>query len=66
MRVNVNGEVQTVKDRVSVQELLSDLKMDKPYVAVSVNMSCIPKFQYKDFELHENDEIEILVPYQGG
>ncbi|MCB0404282.1 MAG: sulfur carrier protein ThiS [Bdellovibrionales bacterium] len=66
MRVVVNGEPREAPPHVSLLDLLRTLDMEKPYIAVCVNMSCVPKFQFESFELQENDEIEILVPYQGG
>ncbi|MEZ4749253.1 MAG: sulfur carrier protein ThiS [Bdellovibrionota bacterium] len=66
MRVMVNGEGRDVQTNLLLSELLRTLEMDKPYVAVSVNMNCIPKLEYANLELKENDEVEILVPYQGG
>jgi sulfur carrier protein len=38
----------------------------KPPFAVAVNLNFVPKTQYEQFSLNENDRIEVITPVTGG
>lgn len=67
MKLKVNG-VERFIDRqtMTVEMLLEELSYHGKFLAVALNMECVPRSQYSTQELKENDEIEILSPQQGG
>ena len=48
-----------------VSQLLTQVNAKPPY-AVAVNLNFIPKTQYANQLLQENDQIEIIAPITGG
>lgn len=62
MKVILNGELQSLE--ISCLEEL--LKNYKKQVAVSVNDEIIPKNEWKNVKLNENDKIEIIELVGGG
>ena len=65
MRVIVNQ----IEYDISSQSMISDalaLINAKPPFAVAVNLNFVPKTQYDQFSLNENDQIEVIAPVTGG
>ena len=60
MQLNVNGKLQTVDPNTSLAALLELLDVTEGRFAVEVNGEIVPKGQHQDFELHDNDAIEIV------
>lgn len=66
MKISVNGTVRQFEDGLTVYDLLQELGIQKSFVAVALNRTCIPKTAREHTEVHEGDEVEILAPQQGG
>ena len=66
MQIIVNGENKDCSDQISVSELLESLGVDKRYVAVEVNRSIVPRSQFSEKKLRENDSLEIVTFVGGG
>lgn len=71
INININGIQYCVPKGASVAEairvmktLRTDFKTVK-YV-VAVNQTFVPKNQYQNTQLNENDHIELLTPMAGG
>ncbi len=65
MNIRVNGEHRAVEREVTLRQLL-ELGETGLHRAVAVNRCCIPHSEQEGFVLHEDDEVEILVPSPGG
>ena len=68
MKISVNGEDREVRHNLNIYELLVDLELSpgQSGIAVAVNREVIPKTVWKDTELREDSEIEIIRAVQGG
>lgn len=66
MRVVLNKDIQIIPDGASVSDLLKYFQIELKYIAVEVNESIIPKSEYSNFNLKENDRIEIINAVGGG
>ena len=65
MRITVNQ----IEYDLPNQSMISDALMlinAKPPFAVAVNLNFVPKTQYDQFALNENDQIEVIAPVTGG
>jgi len=67
MHLIVNGDEQSI-DAQTLEKLLLELDfdMDQGGFAVAVNDTVVPKNKFQDYELDENDHIEIIRATQGG
>ena len=65
-KIQLNGKKITVKQKISLGELLRKYKLDKKKVAVELNGSIILKKLYKKKLISENDKIEIVHFIGGG
>jgi sulfur carrier protein len=65
MRVIVNQIEYEIPNQRVIADALS-LIGAKPPFAVAVNLNFVPKTQYQQFALNENDQIEVIAPVTGG
>ncbi|MFQ5963214.1 MAG: sulfur carrier protein ThiS [Candidatus Scalinduaceae bacterium] len=66
MQVTVNGKKRGFPGGISVSELLDSLSIDKRYVAVELNLNIVPRKQFSEKKLWENDNLEIVTFVGGG
>ena len=68
MSINVFiNEIKTnTPKETSIELLLSNLGVKNKFVAVEVNQTIIPKSDYKNYYLKENDKVEIIRAVGGG
>lgn len=65
MRVIING-VETHIDGMTVRDVLDAMAVVQPYVAVALNGTVVRKSEFESTQIHDADQLEILVPMQGG
>jgi thiamine biosynthesis protein ThiS len=65
MRLVINGVAEELSV-ATVAELLASRGLEPRGVVVALNRDCVPRAAIGDTRLHENDEVEILAPMQGG
>jgi sulfur carrier protein len=65
MRIQVNGEVRDVA-AATLAALLCELGYDDGAVATALNRNFVRKRDRSLAEIAEGDEVEIVVPRQGG
>jgi len=65
MKVTINGEEKNIS-AATIAEVVTMLGYEGDYFAVAKNLTCVPRGQYAETQVSENDEIEILIPMQGG
>ncbi|MDQ7055770.1 MAG: sulfur carrier protein ThiS [Persephonella sp.] len=66
MKIILNGEEKEVKEGITVQELIEELRIKAPNYAVAVGMEVIPKSEYSSYRLKEGDRVEIVTFVGGG
>ncbi|MFQ5897045.1 MAG: sulfur carrier protein ThiS [Candidatus Methylomirabilia bacterium] len=66
MKITVNGDPLEVAEGITLEALLSQLKVRRDYTAVALNREVTPKRLYGETKLREGDRVEIVHPMQGG
>ncbi len=66
MQVWLNDELKQLQEIKTLDEALNVWKYTDHNFAVAINQEFIPRQQYKDFKLTDNDKIDIIIPMQGG
>lgn len=66
MNLTVNGEAKTIREGMTVRDLLIEYAVGDGPVAVEVNRKIVPKSLHESLALAENDAIEIVHFVGGG
>ncbi|MCY4045742.1 MAG: sulfur carrier protein ThiS [Cellvibrionales bacterium] len=66
LTLSINGKTMQVPPLESLQALIRHLDYQPSQIAVAINMQFIPKNQYAQTPLNNNDNLEILSAVQGG
>lgn len=66
IRVRVNGEERVLAPSTSVADLLKDLGVSLPRVAVEFNREILPKPRYGETVLRDGDRLEVVQFVGGG
>jgi sulfur carrier protein len=68
MKIKINGEEKVLEKELNLNELIkAELDSGEPKgVAVALNFKIIPKQNWSETILKDNDEIEIVHAVQGG
>lgn len=66
MQIIVNDEKKDFPLETSVSELLKSLDIDERYVAVELNRKIVPRVQFSEKLLADNDTLEIVTFVGGG
>ena len=65
-KIQLNGKRITVKSKVNIYDLLKKFKLNNKKVAIEHNGIIIPKTNYKQKFLKNNDKLEIVHFIGGG
>jgi sulfur carrier protein len=68
LELTVNGEKHSVEDGTTVADLMAGLGFEAPVrgVAVAVNDAVVPQTGWRNRELADGDNVEIIRAVQGG
>lgn len=70
IRVQLNGQPKALNDYspnpLTVEKLVSLLKLNSTHIAVAVNFQVIPRSQFPQKTIRDGDAIDILQPTAGG
>ena len=66
MQINVNGKNKECPVDISVSKLLESLDIDNRYIAVELNHKIVPRTQFSEKMLQEDDSLEIVTFVGGG
>ena len=66
MNIIVNGESQSLEADANLEQLLEILGLNGKRIAVEVNRNIVPRSDYDNFKLSDNDTIEIVNAIGGG
>ena len=66
IKIKVNGKITTIVDKITLAELIKDLKIPLRKVAIELNREIIDKKRIRNMKLKNNDVIEIVHFIGGG
>ena len=66
MKITVNGQERALAAPVTVAVLLDALEMAGKRVAVEVNQEIVPRSQHAQFQLNDQDRVEVVNAIGGG
>ena len=66
IKIKINGKIKTIIDKLTLYELVNDLKIPITKVAIELNKEIINKKEIKKIKLGNNDVIEIVHFIGGG
>ena len=66
MEIRFNGEIREVAGVMSLDELLEQMQDLPENFAVAINENFVPRIAYSGTKVEAGDDVELLVPMQGG
>jgi sulfur carrier protein len=66
MTITVNGKAMELPEGLSIDDLLSSLKIRREFTAVALNREVTQRARYAETRLSDGDKIEIVHPMGGG
>ena len=66
MNITLNNDINEVHENITIEELLLLNNIRSKYIAVEINKRIIPKSKYKEYQLSEDDKVEIITAIGGG
>ena len=66
MKIIINGDNKVFDDGISLQEIITILKIEDKVMAAAVNMEIVKKEEWETFILKEDDTLELLQFVGGG
>jgi sulfur carrier protein len=66
MNIQVNGEGREIALGSTVANLLGELGIIQPHVAVEVNLEVVPRAEHRDTILNDGDRVEVVTLVGGG
>ena len=66
MTIQVNGEPREIAAGARVAELLGELGVTQPHVAVELNLEVVPRAQHEQTMLRDGDRLEVVTLVGGG
>ena len=66
MTIFVNGDSRSIEGGVTVAQLLRELGVTAPHVAVELNLEVVPRAKHEQTRLEEGDRLEVVTLVGGG
>lgn len=66
MNILLNGDNYNTPTKITLHDLISALNLTPGNFAIAVNTQVIPKSNYLNIWLKDNDRVEIVTALQGG
>jgi len=66
MKITVNNDLMEIGNNITVEKLIETLDFQRYQLAVALNNRVVPKAQWQQTLLHENDHIIIIKAVSGG
>ena len=66
MKIQVNGQQREVAAGASIKNLLGELGVTQPHVAVELNLEVVPRAEHESTALREGDRLEVVTLVGGG
>lgn len=65
VEIEINGEPRKVVSGLTIAQLLTEMQLAGPAVAVEVNLELVPRARHAEHALQAGDKLEI-VTFKGG
>ncbi len=66
MNISINKEMMSLPEKTTIAGMLKKLDIQREYIAVEINMTIIPKSEFDNHQLKDNDKVEIIRAVGGG
>lgn len=66
MRVQVNGEVRELPEKITLDELVRELSLAPERLAIELNREVVRRAAWPETEMREGDQVEIVHFVGGG
>lgn len=66
MKVLINGANHTLNGPTSLKQLIIELDFENKRLAIEVNQNIVPRSEYGDYLLKDDDRVEIVQAIGGG
>ena len=66
MKIMFNGQEKSFKAPLTVSALLQDMGLGERRVAVEVNREIVSRSRHNEFQLKDNDRVEVVFAIGGG
>jgi sulfur carrier protein len=66
MNILLNGEQKQLHNAVTIARLLQDMGLAEKRVAVEVNREIVPRSRHADYQLQDQDRVEVVNAIGGG
>ncbi|NCW78107.1 MAG: sulfur carrier protein ThiS [Oxalobacteraceae bacterium] len=66
MSIELNGEVRTVSDSDSVQDLIDALSLTNQALAIAVNREVVPRTKWREHRFASGDRVDVVRAIGGG
>ena len=64
--IELNGEVRTVSDNDSVQDLIDALSLTNQALAIAVNREVVPRSKWREYRFAGGDKVDVVRAIGGG
>ena len=66
IQIYINGKRENVDVHYKLINIIKDFSLKNKFIAIEINKEVVPKSQYKNKKINQNDRIEILELIGGG
>jgi sulfur carrier protein len=66
LTISLNGEKVNLSESLSIIDLLTQQSYQKEKIALAINGSFVPRSQYNETIVNDNDEIDVIQAVGGG
>jgi len=66
MKILLNGQEKRLEASITISALLRQMELADKRVAVEVNQEIVPRSQHGEYQLVDNDRVEIVRAIGGG
>ncbi|ADG94462.1 thiamine biosynthesis protein ThiS [Arcobacter nitrofigilis DSM 7299] len=66
MNLIINGEEKNFQEGISLQEIITSLKIEDKVMAAAVNMEIVKKNEWTNYKPENDDKLELLQFVGGG
>lgn len=66
MKIIINGEMKEFEDKITLLKVLKKLSLESKVMAAAVNMDIVKQDEWSEYELQDDDKLELLDFVGGG
>jgi len=66
MKIEINGDPKDLQNPTNLNQLIQELKVDTKGMAVAINNQVIPKIEWEQTPLKDQDKVLLITATQGG